>query len=383
MFYLIGIVFLTIFAGTNIYIGMRGWSILKQLAPFVGIYLYWTLFVLIALSFFVGRAGRSFLPSSIDRIFNIVGGYWIAALFYLAITSVILGAINIIIRLTGMDSYFRGGVNIRLISDLIAISIIIIILAYGTYNASHSKIVKYNVNINKKAGSLNELNVVTISDLHLGSIIGKSRLDEMVNKINELNPDIVFLVGDIIDDDIEPFIHENMGESFKSIKSKYGVYAVLGNHEYIGKNIERTEQAYKSANIRLLKDEVQKIDDSFYVVGRDDASSERFSIGKRKDVSELIQNCNKSLPIIVMDHQPVKLQQAKQAGVDLQFSGHTHKGQFFPTELITKRIFEIDWGYLKDGNYNIIVSSGVGTWGPPIRVGSSSEIVQTNVGFLK
>lgn len=383
MFYFIGILFLAVFTGANLYIGMRGWNIFKQLIPFISVYLYWALFALIALSFFIGRFGKNFLPSFIDKAFNITGGYWIAALFYFLITSVIFGVVNIIIRWVYVGSYLRGGINIQLISDLVAIFIIVAILIYGTYNASHTKVVKYDVDINKKAGTLSELNVITVSDIHLGSIVGKNRLDEMVSKINELNPDIVFLAGDIIDDDIEPFIQNNMGESFKRIKSKYGVYAVLGNHEYIGKNIYETERAYKDANIRLLKDKVEKIDDSFYVVGRDDASSERFSSSRRKDISELIKGCNKSLPIIAMDHQPIKLEEAEGAGVDLQFSGHTHKGQFFPTDLITKKIFEIDWGYLKKDNYNIIVSSGYGTWGPPIRIGSNSEIVQTKVRFLK
>lgn len=381
MMYLIGFLFLSIFAAANIFVGLRGWGIIKQLMPFVNIYLYWVLFALIVLSFFIGRMGRSFLPTSIDKIFNLVGSYWIAILFYFLILTVFLVIIRLILKAMPIGVYYRGTYDIEFVLDLAAVFIISIILVYGTYNANHSKLVGYDITINKKAGNLKKLNIITVSDIHLGSIVGKSRVEKMVEEINKQNPDIVLLGGDIIDDDINPFIQEHMEESFKKIKCRYGVYAVLGNHEYIGGNIEKIEKAYKDANITLLKDKVEKIDDSFYIVGRDDVSGERHNGKSRSDISQLIKGCDKSLPIIVLDHQPVKLEDTEKAGVDLQFSGHTHKGQFFPTDLITKRIFKIDWGYLKENNFNIIVTSGFGTWGPPIRIGSSSEIVKTEVNF--
>lgn len=380
MIYVIVIIFLTVFGAINVFVGLRGWEIIRQLAPFVNVYLYWVFFILIALSFFIGRLGRKFLPLSIDAIFNLIGAYWIAALYYFFIMALLLGIVKLTIKLTSTGVLFRGH-NIELILDTLVFFVILIILAYGTYNASHSKIISYNLSIDKKGGELKKLKIVTVSDIHLGSIVGKSRLNKMVGEINELKPDIVFLCGDIIDDDINPFIAENMGEPFKQIKSKYGVYAVLGNHEYIGGNIEKTEKAYEEANIKLLKDKVEKVDNSFYVIGRDDASSDRVNGKKRMDVLELVKSCDKALPIIVLDHQPVKIQDAENAGVDLQFSGHTHKGQFFPTNLITKKIFKVDYGYLKKDKFNIIVTSGFGTWGPPIRIGSNSEIIKTEVDF--
>lgn len=383
MIYLMGILFLSIFAAANIYVGIRGLNVFRHFMPFISIYLYWALFALIALSMFIGRAGKSYFPAFLDRTFNLIGSYWLAALVYFFIAFILFEIVNLIIKIFKLNSYYRGGMNIILILDLAVIVIILILLAYGSYNASHAKVIKYEVNIDKKADNLKELNIVMVSDIHLGSLIGKDRLYKMVDQINELNPDIVFLAGDIIDNDIEPFINNNMGGAFKSIKSKYGVYGVLGNHDYFGGDVNKVEAAYKDAKINLLRDEVSKIGNYFYVVGREDASSERSIKKKRKDVSELTENCNKLLPIIVLDHQPVKLNDTKVGGADLQFSGHTHKGQFFPAELITKRVFQIDWGYLKEDNFNVIVSSGYGTWGPPIRIGTNSEIVQTKVKFSK
>lgn len=383
MIYLIGIVFLSIFATANIYVGMRGLNIFRHFMPSISIYLYWTLFALIALSMFIGRATKSYLPTFLDRTFNVVGGYWLAALGYFLIAAILFGVVNILVKIFGIKSYYKDGLNITLVLDLVVIFTILALLAYGTYNAGHAKVVKYEINIDKKAGNLKELNIVTVSDIHLGSLVGKDRLDKMVSEINELNPDIVFLAGDIIDDDIQTFINNNMGESFENIKSKYGVYGVMGNHDYFGGDVNKVESTYKDAKINLLRDEVSKVGNSFYVVGREDASSERSTKKKRTDISELTKGCDISLPIIVMDHQPVKLNDTKQAGADLQFSGHTHKGQFFPAGLITKRVFQVDWGYLKEDNFNVIVSSGYGTWGPPIRIGTNSEIVQTKVRFSK
>ncbi|MCT8976221.1 metallophosphoesterase [Clostridium sp. CX1] len=383
MIYLVVILFLSIFAAANIFIGLRGLDILRHFMPTISIYIYWALFASIALSMFIGRAGRGYLPAALDRVFNIIGGYWLAALVYFLIGAMLFGVVNIVIRLFKIKSYYRGNTDIHLILNLAAIFIIILLLAYGTYNAGHSKVINYEINIDKKAGALKELNIVTVSDIHLGSLIGKGRLDKMVSEINKLNPDIVFLAGDIIDDDIEPFINNNMGESFRRIKSKYGVYGVLGNHDYFGGSIEKVEKAYKEANINILRDKMVKVSDSFYVVGREDASAGRVIGGKRKEVSVITKDADKSLPLILLDHQPVKLEETKKAEVDLQFSGHTHKGQFFPAGLVTERVFKIDWGYLKEDNFNVIVSSGYGTWGPPIRVGSNSEIVRTIVKFSK
>jgi len=135
------------------------------------------------------------------------------------------------------------------------------------------------------------------------------------------------------------------------------------------------------SGIQVLRDEYTIIANSFYVVGRDDLISKRLGGKERANLSELLEGIDKSLPIILLDHQPQKLTEPHIEGVDLQLSGHTHKGQFFPNNLITGKIFEIDWGYLKKDDYQIIVTSGYGTWGPPIKIGNSSEIIDIKITF--
>jgi len=131
----------------------------------------------------------------------------------------------------------------------------------------------------------------------------------------------------------------------------------------------------------VLRDSSVKVADSFYIVGREDKYYEMISGNKRAEIWELMQGLELELPVILLSHQPVNLEEAKNAGVDLQLSGHTHKGQFFPFNFITRNIFEVDYGYLRTGNLQVIVSTGAATWGPPIRIGSSSEVVDILVNF--
>ncbi|MGH4122537.1 MAG: metallophosphoesterase [Clostridium sp.] len=372
-----------IFIAANLYVGKKGWLLINAAIPKISIYLYWTMFIFVALSFIIARISKDKVPYFFEKFLNILGGYWLAAFLYFII---LLGVIDIVKLILGIKRLAFIGTktlqNIYFISNIGALIIVAILLIYGTYNATNLKITNYSIKVSKDAGTLKKLNIVMLSDLHLGDIVDKQRLSKMVIKINELNPDIVILAGDIIDDYIKPFIDQEMGAEFKKIHSKYGVYAVLGNHEYYGGSIDKIAYEYEnSASFNLLRDKTVKINNSFYLVGRDDLSSERYSKAKRKTMYELLRGTDKLLPIIVIDHQPVNFSEGEKARVDLQLSGHTHKGQLLPANIVTKRLFENDFGLLTKGTYNVVVSSGVGTWGPPIRIGTSSEIVQVEVEF--
>jgi len=383
MIYLEIIFSLLIFTSANIYVGKKGWLLINRVIPQISIYLYWAMFIFIAFSFIAARLGKNKVPPFLEKFLNIIGGYWMAAFLYFII---LLGIIDIIKLILGFKRFSFVGAetlqNIYFISNIGALIIVAILLVCGTYNATNIKTTKYAIKINKDAGELKKLNVIMLSDLHLGDIVDKQRLLKMVSKINELNPDIVILAGDIINDYIEPFIDQDMGEEFKKIHSKYGVYAVFGNHEYYGGAIDKIAYEYEnSANFNLLRDKTVKIDNSFYLVGREDLLYERYSKTKRRKIDELLSDTDRQLPIIVIDHQPANLSEGEKAGVDLQFSGHTHKGQLLPANIVTKRLFENDFGLLTKNTYNVVVSSGVGTWGPPIRIGSASEIVQVEIEF--
>ena len=128
-------------------------------------------------------------------------------------------------------------------------------------------------------------------------------------------------------------------------------------------------------------DEIVTLDGGIQIIGRIDRDGFRFNRKERLPLDELIKQVDQTKPIILLDHQPLKLDETEKAGVDLQLSGHTHNGQMWPLNYITRLIYEVSYGYKRKGNSQIIVSSGFGLWGPRIRSGSRSEILLINITF--
>ncbi|WP_446898781.1 metallophosphoesterase [Clostridium sp. LBM24168] len=362
----------------NLYIGFRFSYVIQYFLPQFRLYFYWIVFIFVISSFFIGRYNKYLLPTFLDKVVYVIGAYWLGALVYAIISSVIMGILRIFLFFT--PYYATLNRHIAYIDLYIALAIVLILI-YGTYNARHTKLVRYDMDVDKTAGGMKKLNIIMVSDIHMGRLIVKSRLIKMVDKVNKLKPDILILGGDIIDDDIDIDKAYDILQPLKDVESKYGIYAVYGNHEYIGSNTKQLREIYKRLGVNLLVDDIVLVDDKFYIAGRDDRYSEIFNQRKRKRVEEFLEGVNFEKLIIFVDHQPIDLDSVKKNNVDVQFSGHTHKGQIYPNNLITKKVFKLDNGYLKEGKFNCIVSSGFGTWGPPIRLGSKSEIVQAVIKF--
>ena len=303
-------------------------------------------------------------------------------MFYLILILPIIDLMRILNkRVSFISNDVLDTANVQLIVTIVVISFLFGLMVYGTWSGYSAKVTKYDLDINKIEGNIQSLKIIMISDIHLGGIVDNRRLTNMVNRINDLNPDLVLIPGDIIDSKLDHFIKENMSDTFKRLKSKYGIYACLGNHDTMGDKVDVVVENFENAGIKVLRDEVISIDDSFYIIGRDDPYLQGSTRVKRKDLSFLTKDLDRSKAFILMDHQPKNLSDTEKQGIDLQVSGHTHKGQLFPASFITNRIYELDYGYLKKNNSKIIVSSGYGTWGPPIRLGSRSEIVEINLKF--
>jgi predicted MPP superfamily phosphohydrolase len=270
--------------------------------------------------------------------------------------------------------------QVRNYTGIAVLTTTLLVVLIGHANTWFPAIRHLELKVDKQAGKLHELHIAVISDVHLGTTIEKRHMKIIVNKINELKPDIILIPGDIIDEDIAPVLQTNVGEVLKKFNSKYGVYAVTGNHEYIGGVAKAKE--YLSANkINLLNDKALLVDDSFYLAGREDITMKTFINQNRKPLEHILAEVDKSKPIILMDHQPFKLNQAEKNGIDLQLSGHTHHGQLWPFNYITNMIFELSWGYKQKGSTHFYVSSGVGGWGPPIRTVNRPEIISIELLF--
>lgn len=215
------------------------------------------------------------------------------------------------------------------------------------------------------------LKIVGLSDLHLGYTIGRDELKGWVDLVNAEKPDLVLIAGDIVDGDVRPVVADAMAEVLNQIEAP--IYACLGNHEYIGGEAQQ-RQFLSQTKVQLLRDSAVLVDDAFYIIGRDDETN-----GARKSLQQLTAGLDPTKPILLLDHQPHHLEQAERAGIDFQLSGHTHRGQVFPINLIVDGMYEQSHGYHRRGKTQYYVSSGIGLWGGKYRIGTQSEYVVINL----
>ncbi|WPC44575.1 metallophosphoesterase [Clostridium sp. JS66] len=365
------------------YIGVKGKGVFSYKNKKIRSKLYWFIFWSLSLSYIISVLLRSFLSANnlLTSIFTAIGAICLAITCYLLILFPIVDIVKFILNKIGYKGKVRNYLS-RLYGNGVSVFIVVfMIIGFGLWNAAHVVVTNYNLTVNKKAGKINSLNVVMVADVHMGIGVKEKGIDKMVTSINSLNPDIVFFCGDIMDESSTTKLKSYASNAFKSIKSKYGVYGITGNHEYIEKDLPETLYYLKNGNVKMLHDSAVKIDNSFYVVGRDDPAGVNREKESIKPLDKILKDVNRELPIIVLNHRPTNLQEDEKEKVDIQLSGHTHKGQFFPNNFITKMIYEDDYGYLKKDNFNLIVTSGYGTWGPPIRIGTKAEIVNIKIKF--
>jgi len=309
---------------------------------------------------------------------RVIGSYWTGIfmylfLFFLAADFVILpGRLLNIINVSMIS-------NARFYSGLAVIFLTAITVCFGIYNAKQIRTVSYEIQL--KENALAGMQIVLISDLHLGEVNSERNLERIVQAINELNPDIVCITGDIFNDDFNAIRNPARAMAlFRSINARYGVYACLGNHDG-GRTLNQMIDFLNASNIRLLNDEYVIIDERLALFGRLDSSPiGGFGELKRRDISQTITSVGANMPVIVMEHSPSHIGEYGKE-VDLILAGHTHKGQMFPGNLFTRRMFIVDYGhYQKDADSpHLIVTSGVSTWLPPMRIGTRNEIVSISL----
>lgn len=357
---------LVLFNGLLFYIGWNMWMWLRISFGINHIFFFSFMYVLLSYSFVIGRLSR------LLEFFSTIGSIWFG-FFQYALILFPLADISILILKMSHGTLSRTS---YLMVGLSVLVLLAAIFGFGLFNAYSPVIRNFKINVPRKHGNRNALRIAVASDMHFGRLSGVSHLKRLVEKIEGIKPDLILLPGDIIDDDPEPFIQKNMGAIMSELRAPLGVFGVLGNHEYYGGQIPQFIEQMKKINIKILMDEMVMIEDSFQLLGRKDKTDKG-----RKSFADLLSDRDSSYPIIAMDHQPSELKQAQENGVDVLLSGHTHRGQLAPNHLITKKMFELDWGYLKKEQLHAFVSSGFGFWGPPIRLGSRSEILQIDIDF--
>ncbi len=355
-----------IYAGQRVQQAFAGYITRKKL--------YWTVYLLLALSFLLSR-GMTFGNPSLNKVLAWLAGYIMALLFYAFFILLLIDLIRILDRWLRFipDFIKRSPAKIGITVMLILLGL----LAYGTWNARHPVFTSYEVNVAKNVPTLEQLHVILVTDLHLGEIVNNDRLENLVQQINQRNPDLVLIGGDLIDGDIAPWVEQNMGITLRQLHPRLGTYMVLGNHDGHG---QEAVPYFGAAGITVLSNQYQLIDNSFYLVGEDFGGYQNLT-NPDPQLADIITGINKNLPVILLKHSPTNLEEARTDGIDLQLSGHTHQGQLFPNNFITQKMYEVDWGYLQKDSLQVIVSTGFGTWGPPIRVGNIPEVVDLLINF--
>ena len=227
------------------------------------------------------------------------------------------------------------------------------------------------------------LKLGVITDMHLGRLITAGRLSRAVELLAPEQPDAILYVGDIIDDHIK-LDAEATAAALAVAQPRLGHWAVPGNHEYISGSIDKSLDFLRAVGMQVLRDQWAVVDNSFVLAGRDDLSKPGFTGIQRGSMEEILADLPeqyRSLPLMVMDHQPAALDEARQAGTALMLSGHTHNGQLWPFNFVTELRYENPLGLLTKGNFHSIVSAGTGTWGPPLRTTGRAEVLLVTVHF--
>lgn len=338
-----------------------------QLCPQWG-WLRWGISSLNALAFVAQVLtvfGRLLLPVWLLRPLVVFGNVWVFVFLYLLMGALFIGMLKIvpIVRSCLVDNKFAAGVFILVVAT---------IFAFGNWKYHVKERVELGITLTKPL--TRPFKIVGVSDLHLGYTIGRVELARWVDMINQEGADLILIAGDVVDNDIRPILEEGMQHELSRLNARLGVYAVLGNHEYIG-NEASARFFFEQTSIKLLRDEAELVADELYIVGRDDRTNRN-----RRSLEELLSPLDHSRPILVLDHQPRELDEVARLGVDFQFSGHTHRGQVFPANILVDRMYELSHGYLAKGKSHFYVSSGLGIWGGKFRIGSQSEYLVLTLG---
>jgi predicted MPP superfamily phosphohydrolase len=290
---------------------------------------------------------------------------WLVAFLYLFIGVLLIDFFrlsNHIFHFIDNGTVYRIFTN-NTTTSLIVLGVVSLILAYGNLLYHNKK--RQHINIESEKIS-EPVKIVGISDLHIGYTISAKEVDKWVELINSEKPDIVIIAGDIIDNHLRPLINDSTESVLKKITSNMGVYACTGNHDMMFA-INEDPDFYDRAGITLLRDRHINLN-GITIIGRDDHSNRG-----RKKLNDIMEQVDRSSFTILLDHQPLKLEEAMENSINFQFSGHTHRGQIFPISLIADKIFEVSHGYLRKSNTHYFVTTGIGIWGGKFRIGTRSE----------
>jgi len=250
--------------------------------------------------------------------------------------------------------------------------VVLLIGGYALQEARSFRVTRLEIPLRGLPPQLDGFSIVQVSDIHYGMLTRNQELARILGRVNDLQPDIVVITGDLVDESISHM--EEMSAPLSRIKSRHGVFAVTGNHEYYA-GVERAVAIMKGANIKVLRNEIMALPGGLQILGIDDPTGSRRMGQRAPDFDRLFSSLDHQKPSILLYHQPIMFEKTASRGIGLQLSGHTHGGQLFPVIYISKMIYPRTPGLHRIGDVYLYVSWGIGTWGPPIRFHAPPKLV--------
>ena len=312
------------------------------------------------------------------------GAFWMGVAFYVFVLVVLADIWGLGARLLGSVP----PVAPRWGAVLLVLGLPLLLGVGSWFNAAYPALQQYDITVRVQASAPDSparktLKFGVITDMHLGRLLTAGRLARAVELLAPQQPDAIFYVGDIIDDHIK-LDAEATAAALALAQPPLGHWAVPGNHEYISGSIDKSMDFLRRVGMQVLRDQWAVVDNSFVLAGRDDLSKPGFTGVQRASLADILADLpeqHRHLPLVVLDHQPAALDEAREAGAVLELSGHTHYGQLWPFNFVVERRYLNPLGLLIMDSFHSIVSAGTGTWGPPLRNTGRAQVLLVTVHF--
>lgn len=368
------IIVLVVYFIPNIFVFIKCIRLVKRKLARLAVSLF---FLILVGAFPLGELWYNNSPEGFSKYYLLAGYYYLPVLLYSFLLLIVYQLVIVLTALFKKISwYFLAKRSFQIYTMLVILSISIIIVIIGHANFNHTRITRYQTDVDAKLSRLTQLKIAMATDLHIYGLTSKRFIDQFIEKINSIEPDIILLPGDILEGTVESPSLVYFEEKLRKLQSKYGVFASPGNHEHYGGSFEDID-FFNNAGICMLYDTAIVIDQGFFLAGLADRDHDSIQINHL-----LSQVAADTLPVILMNHVPGSFEFAKYLNTDMMLSGHTHHGQLWPLNMITNAMFDVSWGYEKINDIQVFVTCGAQGWGPPVRTGSYSEIMEINVRFI-
>ncbi|MBQ9577199.1 MAG: metallophosphoesterase [Muribaculaceae bacterium] len=336
--------------------GYVSWHVWRVLPFSVAVKVVVMVLMLLALCCMVMQFMSDSVPLGMATAMYEIGNSWLIIMFYLLMAFLVLD-IGRLVHLVP-----AAWLKDNAITSLALASVMLVTFIGGNIHYHNKQ--RQEINLTTEKPLERPLKIVMVSDLHAGFHNRRDEVARWVNMINAEKADLILIAGDLIDGNVRPLKAQGTADELSRLNAP--TFACLGNHEYIT-GLDKALDLLNSTGINILRDERVSVN-GVTIVGRDDRSNR-----DRKSVEQLLEGATRSDYIILLDHQPYHLEESEQNGVDLQLSGHTHRGQVWPLNWVTKKIYECDYGQYRRGKTDYYVSSGLGIWGGKFRIGTDSE----------